>query len=134
MLKKNSKILVALFLILALVSSFSFATVEPRTVEEDEASNVVLDETTATISDDETSTDEDATSSENSWVNNDLFISEDTVNVSDVVDGNAFICGKDVTISGEIGGDLFVVADKLTISGGYVYSSIFACANEITIN
>ncbi len=124
MLKKKSKILfVALFVIL-LLSSVCFAT-------EDVASA----ENTAVVTS-ETNNDQavDTTTSTANWVNTDLYLSENKVTIDTVVDGNAFVAAKEVTVTGEIGGDLFVVADKLNIEGGYVYSSIFACVNEITIN
>lgn len=115
MQKTKSKILLAVFLIILLLTSYSLAT----------------NETTA----DPISTTSETTSTDQSnWVNSDLLLSEDKVTISNVVDGNAFVAAKEVTVSGEIGGDLFVIADKLNIEGGYVYSSIFACANEITIN
>ena len=137
MLKSKSKILLALFVILALVSSYCFATVEPRTSEPvvtSEGDVTAISETegsAVTTSEENTTTTEDATSS---WENNDLYICQDKVEISNVVDGNAFVIGQEVTISGEIGGDLFVLADKLNINGGYIYSNVFACANEITIN
>jgi len=132
MLKSKSKILLVLFLALVLVSSYCFATVEPRTAESEAETNTTED--VAPIS--ETGEDQQITSSEDgtAWTNSDLYLCEDKVEVSNVVDGNAFIIGKEVTISGEIGGDLFVLADKLNINGGYIYSNIFACANEITVN
>lgn len=131
----KSKILLALLVIFALISSCCFATVEPRTTDAETTSDVMaISETegeAVTTSEENTTTTEDATTS---WTNGDLYVCEDKVTVSNVVDGNAFIMGKEVTISGEIGGDLFVIADKLNIDGGYIYSNVFACANEITIN
>lgn len=127
MSKTKSKILLSILLILVLVSSYCFATVEPRTSEPEATSEDV----SAISETDETETTEITTSN---WVNSDLYVAEDVVTIDKVVDGNAFVVGKEVTITGEIGGDLFVCADKLNIEGGYVYSSIFACANEITIN
>lgn len=119
MLKSKLKIALILFIAIILVSGLSFATSETTTQD------------ATTISE----TSEEVTSSiDNSWVKNDLFICEDTVVVEDIVDGNAFIIGKDVTIKGEIGGDLFVIAQNLNIDGGYIYSSIFTCANDVTIN
>lgn len=152
MLKAKSKILLMILFALVLVSSCCFATVEPRVAEEDNVvesgiesiENSVQNELMTiteqgqepiTTTGDEVTQDTIAQEDETaSWTNSDLYLAQETVNVSTVVDGNAFIMGKDVTISGEIGGDLFVMADKLTIDGGYIYSSIFACANEITIN
>lgn len=152
MLKAKSKILLMTFLALVLISSCCFATVEPRVAEGDNVvqsgieniENSIQNELMTiteqgqepiTTTGDEVTQDTIAQEDETaSWTNSDLYVAQDTVEVSNIVDGNAFIVGKDVTISGEIGGDLFVIADKLTIDGGYIYSSIFACANEITIN
>lgn len=152
MLKAKSKILLMTLFALVLVSSCCFATVEPRVAEEDNAiqsgieniENSIQNELMTiteqgqepiTTTGDEVTQDTIAQEDETaSWTNSDLYVAEDTVTISNIVDGNAFVIGKDVTISGEIGGDLFVIADKLTIDGGYIYSSIFACANEITIN
>lgn len=117
MTKTKLKTLLSIFLMLILVSSCSFAT-DAQVVSEG-----TVDSTT------DTDLVEEA-----DWTNTDLYLIQDTVNVSNVVDGNAFIIGNEVTISGEIGGDLFVLANKLNIDGGYVYSNLFACANEITIN
>lgn len=131
MLKTKSKILLALFLVLLLVSSCCFATVEPRT---DETQTTSEGDVTA-IS--ETEGEALTTSEENestSWTNSDLYVCKDKVEVSNVVDGNAYIIGKEVTITGEIGGDLFVMAEKLNIEGGYIYSNLFVCANEVNIN
>ena len=121
MTKTKLKALLSIFLMILLVSSCSFAT-DAQVISEG-----TVDSAT------EATTDANLTP-EVEWTNTDLYIAEDVVNVSNVVDGNAFIIGNEVTISGEIGGDLFVVANKLNIEGGYVYSNLFACANEITIN
>lgn len=127
MSKTKSKILLSIFVILSLVSSYCFATEEPAVTS--------ADVTAISEENEETTENHDANESATSdWVNSDLYVAEDVVNVDKVVDGNAFIVGKEVTISGEIGGDLFVIADKLNIEGGYIYSNLFACANEITIN
>lgn len=124
MSKTKSKILLAIFLVFVLVSSYCFATAEPRTTEEGDVTATLEEGEAVTTSEEETS----------AWTNSDLYVAEDKVTISNVVDGNAFVVGKEVTVTGEIGGDLFVFADKLNIEGGYIYSSIFACANEITIN
>lgn len=129
MAKKKAKILISLFLIIFLITSYCYATIEPRTV--DEAQTISSEEGAIPTSEGEQTTQEEPNAS---WTNSDLFVSQDKVDISNTVDGNAFVIGKEVTISGEIGGDLFVFADKLNIEGGYIYSSIFACANEIKIN
>lgn len=130
MLKTKSKILLALFLVLILVSSYCFATEEPAV-----DAQVTSEGDTATISETEsenvTTSEEDVTAS---WNNGDLYLCQDKVDLSNVVDGNAFIIANEVNVTGEVGGDLFVIADKLNINGGYIYSNLFVCANEITIN
>lgn len=126
MLKNKLKILVAIVLVILMLSTFCYAT------DTAPISTNPTDQQTNTQEGADTTTTQG--SSEDNWVKTDLYLCEDSPNVTQVVDGNAFIIGRDVTISGEIGGDLFVIADKLTINGGYVYSSIFAFANEITIN
>ena len=131
MLKTKSKILLVVFLALVLVSSYCFATVEPRTSEEQTTSEGDVTAISETEGEAVPTSEEDEASS---WTNGDLYVCKDKVEISNVVDGNAFVIGKEVTVSGEIGGDLFVIADKLNIEGGYIYSNIFACANEITIN
>lgn len=123
MTKTKSKILTALLLALIVISSCCFAT--QSTDELLTTSNDIV-----TTSETETPT----TDTSVSWTNSDLYITDDNVEVSNVVDGNAYIIGKNVTITGEIGGDLFVIAEKLNIDGGYIYSNLYALANEITIN
>ena len=134
MLKTKSKILLALFLVLALVSSYCFATGEqPATTEGDVTAITETEGEAVTTTEGEgeaTSTEEETPS----WTNGDLYLRGNKVELSNVVDGNAFIIGNEVTISGEVGGDLFVVANKLNIDGGYIYSNVFALANEVTIN
>lgn len=126
MLKNKSKFLVAIVLVILMLSTFCYAT------DTAPISANPTDQQTNTQENTDTSTQ--PTAEDANWVKTDLYLCEDSPNVTQVVDGNAFIIGRNVTISGEIGGDLFVIADKLTINGGYVYSSIFAFANEITIN
>lgn len=130
MTKTKSKILLALFLVFVLVSSYCYATVEPRTTEPE----VTSEEGAPVVTSEEEETTTEPTTETPTWTNHDLYVCEDKVEISNVVDGNAFVIGKEVTVSGEIGGDLFVVAEKLNIEGGYIYSSLFACAKEITIN
>ena len=134
MLKNKSKIFMLFITCILLFSTVCFATVEPTTTSAEENSDSQTIENTAVESTDtNTDTSADTTSA---WTNEDLYLTGDKVTVSNVVDGNAFIFANEVTIesTAEIGGDLFVFASKLTVNGGYVYSSIFAFANEISIN
>ena len=119
MLKNKSKILLLVFLVVTLMSTFCFAT---------DVSTPV------TTSENSESTDVATTTSTENWTNSDLYLAQENVVVDTVVDGNAFIAGKNVTIKGEIGGDAFIAAEKVTIDGGYIYSNLFVCANEVKIN
>ena len=124
----KSKILVSLILIVLLVSSVCFATDEVATQEV--SLDQLLGETATT---DQPVTTADNTQTSN-WKNSDLYIMDEKVTISDVVDGNAFVMAKEVNVTGEIGGDLFVMAETVNIEGGYIYSSIFAMANEVNVN
>lgn len=131
MLKRKFKVLFLLITVVTLLSTLSFATVEPRTTGESNENEIMpISENEATpISEEETS-DPD----EEEWVNSDLYIMEDKYELNKIVDGNVFIFANEVTISGEIGGNVFVCANKLTINNGYIHSTLFAATNEIVIN
>ena len=139
MVKKTKfKLLLALMLVILLVSTCCYAT-EPADSTEgtEETPGVTLsqEDSESLLSGSNTSTDAPTTTTEQpDWTYSDLFKCDQDVVVDGVIDGNAFIIGQEVTIKGEIGGDLFVMAQKLNIDGGYVYSSIFAMAEEITMN
>lgn len=126
MLKSTSKFkfLFLLILVITLISNFSFAT-----------DTISVEDTAIPISEGtDESTNIDNVLEDDFWINNDLYIADETVEVSKIVDGNAFIIGSNVTISGEIGGDAFVIADKLTIDSAYIYSNLFVIANEVVVN
>lgn len=126
MLKTKLRILLSIFLVLIVVSSYCLATDELGTQVQEEVNQLV--EAQSEVQ------DEEQEGEELDWTNTDLYLAQDTVTISNVVDGNAFVIADEVVVTGEIGGDLFVIANKLTIEGGYVYSSIFTCAKEITMN
>lgn len=124
MLKKKFKILFLLVTIITLLSTLSFATIEPRVSEEgnDDGVMPISEENPSAIDEEE-------------WVNSDLFIMQDKYELNKIVDGNVFICANEVTINSQIGGDAFIFANKLTInSDAYIYSTLFVAASEVTIN
>jgi len=129
MIKSKSKFLLLLVIIITLVSTLSFATVEPRT--SDESDIMPISETDETTPIAETPVEENE---EPEWVNSDLYIAEDNYVLDKIVDGNAYIIADEVVISGEIGGNVFVCANKLTVEGAYIYNGLYAIANEITLN
>lgn len=129
MLKKKFKILFVLVALFTLVCTFSYATIEPRTSDE-EGTMPIAEGNGNSLPDDVTSGDD----LQDNLVNNDLFLVGDKVNITDIVDGNVFVFANEVVVSGQIGGDLFVCAKKLTIDEGYVYTSLFATASDIIVN
>ncbi|MGN1327762.1 MAG: hypothetical protein ACI4VQ_06800 [Clostridia bacterium] len=65
----------------------------------------------------------------------DLYLFEDSVNITSPVSGNVFVMAQEVTINSVIDGNVFIFADKVNIATkAYVYSDVFICANEITID
>lgn len=121
--------LVSIILIIAtmIISSVCFASEEGIMPISEEAGDPIQE---ISIPDNEQITTPDTSN----WINSDAYLFEDNIIINKVVDGNVFAIGKTVTVTGEIGGDLFVIADKVIIDGGYIYSGIFASANEIEIN
>lgn len=70
-----------------------------------------------------------------SHTSSDLFLYNNTIEVSDIVDGNVFAYGSSVTITGEIYGDLFVFANSLTIAeDAIIYGNVFSYATDIKIS
>ena len=135
--KTKFKVLLSLVLIVLLASTVCYAT---------ETSDAILDgvdsaqplttgtDETPTTTDATDATDATAAADTTNWTNSDYYACDEKVVIDGVIDGNAFVIGKEVTVKGEIGGDLFVMAEKLNIDGGYIYSSVFALAQDITMN
>ncbi len=131
MLKKKFKVLFLLITVITLLSTLSFATIEPRATGEDSENGVIpISEDEAIPISEEDTPDLD----EEEWINSDLYIMQDKYVLDKIVDGNAFIFANEVTISGEVGGNVFVCANKLTVDDGYINNSLFVAANEVVIN
>lgn len=70
-----------------------------------------------------------------SFVSSDVFLFQNDVELSEIVDGNVFIFGQNINITGEIYGDLLVFADSLNIAeNAAVHGNIFAYATNISIS
>lgn len=117
MIKNFSKLLTTLFIILTIISCFSFCLA-------DEA--VTTSETAKT----ETSTEE--TTEE--IYEGDLYLFDNSITMDKLVDGNVYIIGNDITISGQVNGNLFVLGSNVKFDNCYVRYSIYACANNIYYN
>ena len=137
MSRKSSKILLVLVTILSLISTFSLAT-DGAPVATSEDATVLSTENNQTTSEtptDSTTTTGDATTDSTAAdVNNDLYLADSEITISDTVNGNAFIMADTLTVNGQIGGDLFVMANTINIDGGQIYGNVFAIADTITIN
>lgn len=101
-------------------------------------SSVCLANDVAPISSDVETTSEATSETPTTQVpitNHDVYLaSQESIVMSDLVNGNTFIIGNDVTITGQIAGDLYVIAQNLTIdSSATIYNNIFALANQMTI-
>lgn len=116
MLKKFSKFLLALLLIIATLSSISlcFAT-----------DAVTISETTE-------NTDAVATSETEEEIHSgDLYLFDNNVVMDKLVDGNVFIFGSNVEVTGQVNGDLFVFANNVNFNKSYVRYAIYACATSV---
>ena len=121
MLNKKLKLLIAIFLVLSLVFSFSSSIVN--------ATNEAV--VTSEISEEEAVSTEEPEYEEHSG---DLYLFENEINMDKLVDGNVFIVGKNVTITGQVNGNLFIFADSVKFEGSYVVASTFVCANDVFYN
>ena len=80
-------------------------------------------------------TTETTQSTDNSMKKSDVYLTGDDVKVDYIVDGNLFILANTVTISSQIGGDAFICAKTINVEKeGYIYSNLFAAANEVNIS
>lgn len=80
-------------------------------------------------------TSETTQSTDNSMKKSDVYLTGDDVKVDYIVDGNLFILANTVTISSQIGGDAFICAKTINVEkDGYIYSNLFAAANEVNIS
>lgn len=136
----KKKVLLSLFLIITLISTFSFA--ENETTNETTTDTEVTSSETGDTSDaiDTTSTDgaENAVTTEGSSDQNqkdvhegDLYLTGEDVTMDQLVDGNVYIMANNVTVTGQIAGNLFVLANKATFTDAYIQSSVYLCANEV---
>lgn len=116
---------------LALVLVFTFL-ICPFVKADEEVTKPATTETTATG---ETTNQETTAGTKDEEIKEkDVYLFGDDVTVDYAVDGNAFIFGNTVNIKNKISGDLFVFANQINIDGGYVYSNVFACGNELKVS
>ena len=106
-MKKLKNIILTIFLIVICISGVAYA-------------------------DNTTSSDLQVTEKNSKSINSDLYLTGDSLEVNQNVEGNAFIIGKEVTVSSKIDGNLMIMANKVNLTeNSYVDASIFIVANDI---
>lgn len=134
MFKKTQKIFAVLALMLVLMATTCFATEDTAVVTSEISADTTLAVDESSIDDEHNHEEDEDYTEDQELYENDLYVFEDTIAISNLVDGNAYAVGKEVTVSGKIGGDLFVFADNLTLTGdSYIYGNLFVCANTVNI-
>ena len=74
-------------------------------------------------------------SEDNNFKKGDVYLFGDNITVDYIVDGNLFVCANTVTINSQIGGDAFICAGTINVEEqGYIFSNLFACAENINIS
>ena len=145
MLKNLQNTLVVLIMMLVLMSTACLATDAQSQESNAEITSTTESTTTgeeANVPADESNGDsvgEEGDTADNpqepEMILKDLFLIDQTVNHSTIVDGNAFIMGDDITISAPIGGDLFVLGNKVTITKDcIIYGNLYLMANDANLD
>lgn len=159
MLKNKFKMIVTLFTIIALISSFAVivrATDNEPVVTSDDSNVMPIDSDTEPTNpnarnEDETQNtenDEHNHTEDNNILYEDLYLFDNNVTMDKIVDGNVYIFGDKVKVTGKVNGNLFIFANEITFASpydendtehseenySYVTGSIYACANKIEFN
>lgn len=126
MLKSKSKLLILVFAIILLISSFSLAA-EPVVTSEVPGDNAKTAE-------------EQAPTNENEPLpsdirNDDLYLFGDNVVMDQLVDGNVYLFGNNIEVSGRVNGNLYAFGNKITFKeGSYAVNSIFVAGNNVELD
>lgn len=134
----KTKVLLSLFLIITLISTFSFAENETTAETTTNTEVTTTEESNTTNEVDTTSTDntvDSVTSEDNSNQKDvhegDLYLTGEDVTMDKLVNGNVYIMANNVTVTGQVAGNLFILANKATFTDAYIESSVYLCANEV---
>lgn len=149
MLKNKFKMIVTLFTIIALISSFAVivkATDSEPVVTSDDSNVMPIDSNTEPTNPD--NQDNSTENTDNNILYEDLYLIDNNVTMDKIVDGNVYIFGDKVKITGKVNGNLFIFANEITFASpydendtehseenySYVTGSVYACANKIEFN
>lgn len=117
-MKKNSfiKIIFSMLLILLLAFSVPVLATDTNTSSSDDNEILATYET------------------DYEYIDSDLFLYDNNIEISQDVNGNVFAYGSTVNISGEISGDIFIFANSLTIEDdSIIYGNVFTYATDVKI-
>ena len=135
MFKRKCKFLFILVTLFILVSSFSLATVEPRTSSNDTDIMPISENVPNDTEHTNEEVPNEGTTSEPEIVYNDLYLASDNLEINQLVDGNVYAFANEVVVTGEVAGNLFICANKVTFEeSAYIYSSLFVVASEVNIS
>lgn len=119
---KIVKVLMLLFVLLALITTCCFATNPIGASDEQPISTEGSDDY------------QSAPAQEQDIHSDDLYLFGDHVAMDQLVDGNVYIFANSVSVTGQVNGNLFVCAGDFSLNDAYVRNSIFLFANKATIN
>lgn len=121
----KSKLVLIMFLIVALLSTTVFAT-EPTTNGETQNQELTTTQDGTANGDTQDETTENVEESELKFFGDDITIDK-------LVDGNVFAVGNKVKITGQMLGDLVVIANEVVIDGSIIYGDAFVVAQKLVI-
>ncbi|MBR6033163.1 MAG: polymer-forming cytoskeletal protein [Clostridia bacterium] len=151
MVKKLQKTFIAALLILMVVSTVSFANDADLLLAAEDSESIEGAELTETLdsesseeidktADEETESEEpvDTTGSttlEDEMLSSDYFKVGESVESTQIIDGNAYIIGSDVTFSSIVGGDVFILGNNVSITeDAVIYGNLYVAASKLTID
>ena len=126
--------------IVALLAAIILALMIPIVRAENETPDQAAENAIMPISEDVEGSDVAETpiqprSKDNNFKKGDVYLAGDDITIDYIVDGNLFVIAETVTINSQIGGDAFICAGTVNVEEqGYIFSNLFACAENINIS
>ena len=127
-----SILLIAIFFSTSFVFAENGLDVTPISVEaENENSTNITSDEEADLSGEEST---ESLTSDDSYVDHDIYLTGNNISIDYFVDGNAYIFANDVTISSQISGDVFVFAKNLTIEEtSSIAGNVFSVTDSLVL-
>ena len=127
-----SILLIAIFFSTSFVFAENSLDVTPISVEaENENSTNITSDEEADLSGEEST---ESLTSDDSYVDHDIYLTGNNISIDYFVDGNAYIFANDVTISSQISGDVFVFAKNLTIEEtSSIAGNVFSVTDSLVL-